>query len=67
MADTWHLIETAPMDGKQILTGFQGQHEWRYFIDPAHGEDTGRHQAHARPTHWQLLPTAPTTDSGCVS
>ena len=64
MTDAWRLIETAPNDGEQILTGFRGQFNWRYFIDPARGADTGQHQPHARPTHWQPLPAGPTTDSG---
>ena len=59
MSDRWQPIKTAPTDGKQILTGFQGQFDWRYFIDPAHGDDTGINQPHARPTH--LVPVTPST------
>ena len=48
----WQLIETAPNTGELILTGFMGQFKWMAFVDPAHGADTGRHQPHAKPTHW---------------
>lgn len=55
----WRPISEAPDDGQPILTGFKGQFHWVYFVDPAHGEDTGHHQAHAKPTDFMLLPSPP--------
>jgi hypothetical protein len=48
----WHPIDTAPIDGRQILVGFHGQYDWYSYVAPAHGSETGRHLAFAPPTHW---------------
>ena len=58
----WKPITTAPIDGKQILVGFAGQHEWYSYVAPAHGAETGTGMpfSFSRPTHW--TPISPPCD-----
>ncbi|HYT40805.1 MAG TPA: hypothetical protein VEP90_00535 [Methylomirabilota bacterium] len=51
----WQPISTAPTDRKQILVGFQGQHEWYSYVAPAFGDETGTGMPFAKPTHWTTI------------
>ena len=66
MAD-WKLIETAPKDGRWILTArvghtplmarwLDGSREWQPI-------DRGGGDFNFHPTHWMLLPDPPSSDS----
>lgn len=48
----WMPIDDAPMHGKSILVGFQGQFEWVAYVANAFGKDTGKGMPFASPTHW---------------
>lgn len=56
----WKPISSAPTGMKQILVGFQGQHEWFSYVAPALGKDTGRYMQFHAPTHWTPITNVPT-------
>lgn len=67
---TWHPISTAPRDGTRVMLFWpDGTSEQGFYLDnsntptPWQGwrPESGRPWPKGQPTHWQPLPTPPTT------